>query len=338
MVVRCANNGKAGARFAFEMARTMDAHDFFTASKVLIVAGKGGVGKTTVSALLGLAAARSGLNTLLVELEGKRGLGTMLDGQGELEYENRPILSVDRGDPANLSVRTIAADDALLDYLQEQGLKGFAKTLTRMQVLDTLATSTPGLKDLIVLGKIKQLEVSGDHDLIIVDAPASGHAVSFLRSASGLQQTVATGPIRRQADDVVEMLTDPDRCQVLLVAIPEETPVNELIDTAYQLEDEIGIALGTLVMNSVYPQHEGLDKKLTAKKVKDTDLRRELAAAGQFWHRRNAQQDNQLSRLTDELPLEQLQFPRLFTSDLTQAELDELANHALAEIDRLVYQ
>ena len=215
----------------------MDPSDFFTASRVLIVAGKGGVGKTTVAATVGVAACRAGIDTLLVEIEGKRGLATLFDSDAEarsatLHHHDTELIAPDpRTGGGRLRARTVQADAALMDYLQDHGLRGFARTLTRMQVLDTLATSTPGLKDLIVLGKIKQLEATRDAQLIVVDAPASGHAISFLRAARGLQQTIDTGPIRRQADEVVELLTDPARAQVLLVTLAEETPVNASSDS-----------------------------------------------------------------------------------------------------------
>ena len=151
------------------------------------------MGKTTVAATLGLAASRLGLDTLLVEIEGKRGLASLFDEPG-LVYADTELVdpAVKEGQAAGgrLRARTIRANDALVDYFEDHGLRRFGKALTKMQVLDTLATSTPGLKDLIVLGKIKQLEMAGAADLIIVDAPASGHAISFLRSAKGLQATI----------------------------------------------------------------------------------------------------------------------------------------------------
>ena len=84
-------------------------------------------------------------------------------------------------------------------------------------------------------------------DLIVLDAPAAGHAVTFLTSALGLLDAARGGPLRTQAQDVVEMLRDPARCQVMLVSLPEETPVNELIETAYRFEDQVGVALAPVV-------------------------------------------------------------------------------------------
>lgn len=310
----------------------MDPSDFFTASRVLIVAGKGGVGKTTVAATFGVAACRAGIDTLLVEVEGKRGLATLFetdDAAEGLSYNDTVLVPGDQAAArGSLRARTIRADAALMDYLKEHGLKGFAKTLTRMQVLDTLATSTPGLRDLIVMGKIKQLEQQDSAGLIIVDAPASGHAISFLRAARGLQQTISTGPIRRQADDVDAMLTDPERTQVVLVTLAEETPVNELIETAYALEDEVGVRLGPAVVNGLLDDHP------KSRKGRGT-LATAAAEAGAWWRSRAESQHAQASRLAEELPLEQLTLPRCNTTRLSVADLEELASAITAQVAEL---
>lgn len=321
----------------------MDPSDFFTASRVLIVAGKGGVGKTTVSAALGVAASRAGIDTLLVEIEGKRGLATVFDpgaataagSRAELRHDDTRVVAPDPATGrAELRARTIRADAALLDYFEEHGLRGFARTLTRLQVLDTLATSTPGLKDLIVLGKIKQLETTRDAELIIVDAPASGHAIAFLRAAAGLQKAIDTGPIRRQADEVAAMLTDPTRAQVLLVTLAEETPVNELIETAYALEEEVGIHLGPAVVNAVFPATDA-SAAVSKTSTVPAGLAAAAADAAAHWLARSAGQRRQRDRLADELPLEQLTLPRRFTTRIGPADLDALADALLDQLGSL---
>ena len=301
------------------------------------------MGKTTVAATLGLAASRLGLDTLLVEIEGKRGLASLFDEPG-LVYADTELVdpAVKEGQAAGgrLRARTIRANDALVDYFEDHGLRRFGKALTKMQVLDTLATSTPGLKDLIVLGKIKQLEMAGAADLIIVDAPASGHAISFLRSAKGLQATIDTGPIRRQADEVVALLTDPARAQVLLVTLPEETPVNELIETAYAIEDEVGVRLGPAVVNGVYGAEDDTPTEVPVALLPelvavDTDIATAAADAAAYWQRRANSQAEQIERLTEELPLEQLTLPRRFTTRIGRTDVSDLADLMLAQLETL---
>ena len=190
-----------------------------TASRVTIVAGKGGVGKTTVTAVLARAAADAGHRVLVVELDGK------------------PVLGELAGD---LPCESIGAPAALEEYLRDHGFGRFAKRLSSSGVIDVVATAAPGIDDIVVLGKIKQLERSGRWDVIVVDGPAAGHAVTFLLAAAGLRDAVRGGPVRTQADDVAAMLGDPARAQVVLVTVPETTPVNEAIETAYALEDRVG--------------------------------------------------------------------------------------------------
>src|SRR5690606_38571475 len=140
---------------------------------------------------------------------------------------------------------------ALLEYLGEHGLDRNSRRLVRSGALEIVSTAAPGIKDILLLGKVKQIERASTDRLVVLDTPASGHAVSFLRAPRALLDTVSVGPINTQAREALDLLTDPDRCRVLLVTIPEETPVTELIDTAYKLEDELGVTLGPLVVNGV---------------------------------------------------------------------------------------
>ncbi len=153
---------------------------------------------------------------------------------------------------ADVRARTLTPDDALLEYLEGHGMSRISRRLASSGAMDVVATAAPGIKDILILGKVKQLERGKAADLIVLDAPAAGHAITFLRSARGLLDAVKVGPINTQAQDVLDMLTDPARCQVILVSLPEETPVNEVVETAYSLEDEVGIMLGPVVMNGLY--------------------------------------------------------------------------------------
>ena len=318
----------------------MDPGQFFSASRVVIVAGKGGVGKTTVSAALARAAAISGLSALIVEVEGKSGLAGLF-GQPPFDYEE-VVLSPGGGPSgaADVTARTLTPDDALIEYLQDHGMSRISKRLASSGAVDMVATAAPGIKDILILGKVKQLEQRRDADVIVLDAPAAGHAISFLRSARGLLDAVRVGPINAQARDVLDLLTDPKRCQVVLVTLPEETPVNELVETAYSLEDEVGISLGPVVVNGVYPARGGLDADPSvAAEAAGAALRpgeaEALAAAADFRRRRMALQDEQVARLADTLPLPQLTLPYLFDADLGPAQVDALATELLDGIGKL---
>ena len=318
----------------------MDPARFFGASRLVIVAGKGGVGKTTVSAALARAAARTGLSSLVIEVEGKSGLPTMF-GQGVLDYEE-VVLSAGGGPAAEGEVRAraLTPDGALLEYLQDHGLSRISRRLVSSGALDVVATAAPGIKDILILGKVKSLERAADVDLVVLDAPAAGHAITFLQSARSLLDSVGVGPINAQARDVLELLEDHQRCQVMLVTLPEETPVNEAAETAFSLEDTVGVGLGPIVVNAVYPHVEGLDADPVAAAAAAGVSQRDgeaqaLAAAAAFRRDRVALQDEQVGRLADQLPLPQLRLPFLFTTEIGPAELDRLARAVLADIDAL---
>lgn len=318
----------------------MDPAQFFTASRLVIVAGKGGVGKTTVTAAMALAAARTGLSTLVVEIEGKGQLARAF-GQEPFDYDE--VVLWHGGGPdgaADVRARGLTADDALLEYLEDHGMSRISRRLVSSGALDMVATAAPGIKDILLLGKVKQLERNRANDLIVLDAPAAGHAITFLRSARGLLDAVGVGPIHAQARDVLDMLTDPARCQVVLVTLPEETPVNELIETAYNLEDEVGVSLGPVVVNGVYPEIPGLERDPDdAAHDAGAHLRpgesRALADAAAFRSERSTLQAAQLERLGHELPLPQLRLPYLFTDSIAHDEVVHLAESLLDGITAL---
>lgn len=313
----------------------MNFEQFCTASRVVIVAGKGGVGKTTVTATYAVAAARAGLDILVIEVEGKSGLNAIF-GKPTLTYEEAELAP-------KIRARTLTPDQALLDYLESHGLRRVSKRLVSTGVLDVVATAAPGMKDILVLGKVKQLEKAQSADLILIDAPAAGHAVSFLLSARGLLDAVRVGPIRSQAGEVLDLLSDPRRAQVMLVTLPEETPVNELTETAYALEDRVGVALAPIVINSVYRDLE-LDHITTAMVQEDASeidvfvSEREaadLTAAATFRAQRRAIQQEQIARLKDQLPLPQIHCPFMFTAEIGPSEIEQLATAFTSGVEAL---
>jgi anion-transporting ArsA/GET3 family ATPase len=323
----------------------MDIAAFCRQSRVLVVAGKGGVGKTTITSALAAMAARAGLDVLVVELEGKSGVTAAFGGSGSLGY-NRSPMSPSAGSPSagsgpagpgpgEIHARRITPDDALLEYLADHGMGRISKRLVSSGALDVVATAIPGIRDILVLGKIKQLEREAEADLILVDAPATGHAMTFLSSAQGLLDAARSGPVRAQAADVVELLTDPDRCQVALVTLPEEMPVNEVIEAAYQLEDKVGLTLGPVIVNACLPDEPWLteDPAAAAREAGVTltvDQLAGLTAAAGFRASRFGLQQQQRRRLAAELPLAQLLAPFVFSDTIGPDEITRIAT-ALAD-------
>ncbi len=315
----------------------MDPVQYLTAARLVIVAGKGGVGKTTVSATLACAAARSGLDALVIELEGSSGLPSKF-GIDDLAYDDCVLRARDdHAGHGEIRARRITPDDALIEYLDDHGLKRISKRLASTGALDVVATATPGIKDILVLGKVKQLERDAVADVIVVDAPAAGHAITFLQSARGLVDAVQVGPINTQAKDVLALLTDPNRCRVMLVTIGEETPVNEVVDTAFALEDRIGVHLTPVVVNAELEALPGLDADPSAAaKAAGVKLRRgerrALTEAAEFRRTRRALQQTQAGRLAEVLPLPQIHLPFCFEGDIGPDQLDRLADALLDDL------
>lgn len=317
----------------------MDPAQFLTESRVVIVAGKGGVGKTTVTAALARTAAQAGLTTLVVEVEGKSGLATLY-GQPQFGYDEVVLSPGGPGGAADVLARTVTPDEALLEYLSDHGLNRISRRLVSSGALDVVATAVPGIRDILVLGKVKSLSREERIDLVVLDAPAAGHAITFLGSARGLVDAVKVGPINTQAQDVLDLLTDPALCRVLLVTLPEETPVNELIETAYNLEDQVGVSLGPVIVNGVYPAIAGLDADPDeAARVAGAALRPgeagHLADAAAFRRERMELQSEQAQRLADQLPLPQLALPFLFSADLGPDDLAVLSEAVTTGIEAL---
>ena len=312
----------------------MDVATFCGQSHVLVVAGKGGVGKTTMSAALASMAARAGCSVLIVELEGKSGITRAFGMAADLDYEETQLAP-------GVRARRLTPDDALIEYLEDHGLGRVSKRLARSGVLDVVATAIPGIRDVLVLGKVKQLERERAADLIVVDGPATGHAVTFLTSAAGLVNAARGGPLRTQAQDVVDLLSDPARCRVILVTLPEELPVSETIESAYTLEDKAGVQLGPVIVNAADPEPVGLEHptaQVTAA-AGATVAPGRLAAleeARRFRLARHAVSAEQLARLAQELPLSHLVVPALDAPAIGPPETAALAEALAAAVTGLV--
>ncbi|MEO8694707.1 MAG: ArsA-related P-loop ATPase [Acidimicrobiales bacterium] len=315
----------------------MDPAQFFSASRVVIVAGKGGVGKTVVAGALARAASRYGIATTILEIEGRCSVASSF-GAPSFGYDEIELVRADKGaGQATIRGRTITPDLALVEYLEDHGLRRVARRMAATGVLEVVATATPGIKDLLVLGKVKQLEQTRRSDLLVLDAPAAGHALSFLDAARVLHDTAKVGPIHHQSVEVLAMLRDPARTQVMLVTLAEETPVNELIETAYRLEDQLRVSLGPVIVNSVLPALAGIDRdpaELLAAALPDAQLS-SLRAAGQWWSTRYARQREELERLAEALPLPQIELPQLFSPTIGVEESIQLSDALIRGVTQL---
>lgn len=289
------------------------------------------MGKTTLSGALGHLAVEAGLSPLLVDVQGGHGLARAFDLPGPLD-ENE--LEVAPG----IRARAVNPDATLVEYLESRGLARISRRLVRTGVLEVLATTTPGVKDLLVLSRIRQLERAGAADVIVVDAPATGHSITFMTAPRRLGTAAGTGPLASQGREVQAMLTDPRRCRAMLVARAEETPVNEIAEGAFALEDQVGVGLTPVVVNAIAPPVEPIDGDPVAMAhhagvTLSAAEGRALTAAVAYRTHQRARHEEQLARLAKLLPLPQIHLP--LVSGHGPTAMGELAQALAASIDSL---
>lgn len=296
---------------------------FLERSSVLVVAGKGGVGKSTTAGAISVLGAREGLRVLVVELEGRPELPRALGLRGPVAWEGATAIEHPSG--GSVTVRRIRPDDALVEWLRTRSLGAIVRRLRSTGALEVVSFAIPGIREVLMLGKLKAIERSGAFDLIIVDAPATGHAITLLTSPAGLADAARGGPVRRNAEEVVEMLGDPSRCRVLLVTLPQELAVDETIEAAYAVEERAGVTLAEVVVNQYRPPDPMLDVALDDTGL-EAALARAVEAARQFeWARQRVARD-EAARLATALALPQLWMPALDATRIGPAELEVLAD------------
>lgn len=219
--------------------------------RLVVVTGKGGTGKTTVVAALGRAAARAGRSVLLIETGRDENLPRLLGDPSPAGYAGRelaPRLHVMRLDPY----------EALAEYLGLQlGVRALVRGVLRNRGFRQLMDAAPGWRELITLGKVWHLEQqttpdgSRLYDLLVVDAPATGHGLTLLDVPRVVVAAVRAGPLRRNASLVEAMLRDPAASVVLPVTLAEELPARETTELVERLRGEMGLPVDRVVVNAV---------------------------------------------------------------------------------------
>ncbi|HSK90496.1 MAG TPA: ArsA-related P-loop ATPase [Euzebyales bacterium] len=305
--------------------------------RALLVSGKGGVGKSTVAAAIAVAGARSGRRTCLVEVEGRQTMRSL--------FHTEPWDFTEREIRPDLFGMSIDPEASLAEYLAMfYGAKRLSRLVVNSTAVDFATTAAPGIKDVLLIGKVKEMERRRDpdgrfvYDLIIVDAPPTGRIVNFLRAPEATTELVTVGPIRDQATSLVELLLDPARLRIQLVTLLEEMPIAETIDSARALE-ELGVQLNPIIANRVLqPQLDPAAAKaadgLTADAVAPLLERVGLDAAGTAGTllalgrrhlRRLALQDEMRTALSERLRVPALELPYLATREFGEDELRRLA-------------
>ena len=290
---------------------------------LVVVTGKGGVGKSTVAAALGLAAARRHLRTIVAEVAARDDVSRALAGSGTRPFEERAVAD-------DLFHISIDPERAMEEYLVDQlPVRALADVLTSSRLFTYLAAATPGMRELLTMGKVWELAQgrrrtpgARPYDLVVLDAPATGHGVAVLAAPSTFAEAARVGPIARQGRTIHEMVADPERTGVIAVATAEEMPVNETLALREALRRDVGLDLDAVVVNALLPDRfsAGDAAALAARPGRAARMAASL-------HARARAQREQLERLRSglgaEVPIVTLPF--VVAADLGPGELGLLA-------------
>jgi anion-transporting ArsA/GET3 family ATPase len=228
--------------------------DELTGARLHVVTGKGGTGKTTAAAALGIALAHGGRRVLLLEVEGRQGIAQVFDTP-PLPYAERRVASVAGG--GELRALAVDAEAALMEYLTMFYSLGFAGwTLGRMGAIEFATTLAPGLRDVLLTGKVKECvsrTEQGRHvyDAVVLDAPPAGRVARFLDVTRAMSDLAKVGPIRTQSDGVARLMHS-ELTAVHLITLLEEMPVAETLEAISELE-AANLRTGVVLLNRVRP-------------------------------------------------------------------------------------
>ncbi len=263
--------------------------------RLVFVTGKGGVGKTTVAAALGMAAAASGLRTIVAEVAMRDDVHRALAGE-DGGWREAPVAE-------GLFAVSVDPEQAMKEYRDDQLSKPLAEVLTASRIFGYLAAATPGMRELLTVGKLWELAQderrtpgAEPYDLVVVDAPATGHGLALLDAPRTFGEVAAAGPVARQARTIDATLGDRAVTAVVAVATPEEMPVNE----AEHLRGELGERLDLVVANGVRPDRfTDADAALLEPLAASAEAARVAVTA----HHRARAQREQLTRLGADVEL-----------------------------------
>jgi anion-transporting ArsA/GET3 family ATPase len=304
--------------------------------RLVIVTGKGGVGKSTVALAMGVAAAAEGRRTIVCEVSSQEHTSQVFN-RAEVGFHEVEMAE-------NLWAISIDPDQAMREYLLLQlKVRAMRDLLYRSRIFGYMAAATPGLRELVTIGKIwevalpdRKVKKGREYDLVIVDAPATGHGVAFLQTPRTFANVARVGPIKAQAEALETFLVNHRKTGVAIVALPEEMPVNETASLERTLTEDVGVSVDRVYMNALYPERfsssemERLESvsqngnATSGRRSGDGTLRAACRAALSE-SRRAAAQREQLARLTELVAAPVRTLPFVFEAELGVEQIAELS-------------
>lgn len=292
--------------------------------ELVVVTGKGGCGKSTVAAALAVAAAARGIEVIVAEVDARADVARALGATG------RPEPSVEVELAPRLHHVSIDPDSALRHYLADQlPSRALADTLLSSRVFPYFVAATPGMRELLTIGAVWDLTQeesrrTGErlYDLVILDAPATGHGLAMLEAPSTFERAAQAGRIAGQAGQIDALVRDPSRTAVVAAARPEELPVNETIDLAGELAERLSVTLAAAVVDRVHgdPLTPEESRRVAAAGVDPAATGAALAV-----HRRAEAEHDEIDRLRRSLDCPVVTLPEIPSVDLGPEEIARLA-------------
>jgi anion-transporting ArsA/GET3 family ATPase len=295
--------------------------------RLVFVTGKGGVGKSTVALAMGMAGAARGKRTIVCEIS-KQENASRLFQKGEIGFNEVELAE-------NLWAISIDPDESMREYLLLQlKVRAMRDLLVKSRLFNYLAAATPGLKELVTIGKIwelaqpqRRVKKAREYDLVVVDAPATGHGIGFLQTPRTFAGIARMGPIHNQAKELDRYITDHRAAGVAIVSIPEEMPVNESASLESTLDGEVGVAVDRVYMNAMYPERFDQEDARELEQAENDAGGSASAAinAALSQYRRSLTQRDQLERLKRQVSSPIRTLPFIFKPKLEVPDVQRLA-------------
>jgi anion-transporting ArsA/GET3 family ATPase len=300
--------------------------------RVVIVTGKGGVGKSTVALALGMAAAERGKRAIVAEVAAQEQLSRLFH-RAEVGFHEVEMAE-------NLWAISIDPEESMREYvLLQLKVRAMRDLLFRSKIFNYLAAATPGLKELVTFGKVWELaqkERKGgsgrSYDLVILDAPATGHGVGFLQTPRTFANMARVGPIHSQAETLDAFIRNHRKTGVAIVALPEEMPVNETVSLERALTEEVEASVDRIFCNGLYPERFSDDELETLAPLADGNggaVAAASRAAIRVAGRARAQRE-QLARLAELTTAPLSTLPFIFEPEMRLEHLRALASEVPA--------